>query len=184
MCYASHLVTIFLWAWLSSCVFLGPSGSIASAKGYMAEGGEGCSVIRCLFNFSNSTRCHSHLYLLMPPFFPPLRRARLTHYWAERKQWKKWSARCESSVHAPILTIHYWCCIFVIRTSLLHYVYQVHGEYHRLPTLISMRTVQPLLEPPVRGEYWRHLCHKFLFPLKHRFLIGPISISQWHYGAL
>lgn len=37
MCYASHLVTIFVWARLSSCVFPGSSGSVASAKGYMTE---------------------------------------------------------------------------------------------------------------------------------------------------
>lgn len=82
MCYASHLVTI--WAWLSSCVFLGSSGSIASAKGYMTEGGWGSGVIGCLFSSSNARRCHSHLYLLKPPFPPAI----LSHYNTERWQRK------------------------------------------------------------------------------------------------
>lgn len=68
MCYASRLVTIRFWARLSSCVFLGPSGSIAYTEGYMAEGGDRRGLIRCLFNFSYCRRCQSHLYLLMLPF--------------------------------------------------------------------------------------------------------------------
>ncbi len=81
----------------------------------------------------------------------------------------KWGSRCESSLCKSILTIHYWCCIFVIRTSFLHYPYQVHGQYHRLPTLISMRTFWPLLEPTVCGAYRRYLTYRFLFLWKHRF---------------
>lgn len=71
MCYASHLVTIFLWAWLSSCVFLGPlrKRRVNQGDARQKEGSRGGSVIRCLFNFSNSRRCHSHLYLLRSPFF-------------------------------------------------------------------------------------------------------------------
>lgn len=52
-----------------------PSGSIASAEGYTANGrGGGSGVIRCLFNFSNSRGCHPHP---QPPPSPPL--ARLIH---------------------------------------------------------------------------------------------------------
>lgn len=80
-------------------------------------------------------------------FSPP---ARLIHYRAERR---RWCSRCESGLCESVLTIHYWCCIFVIRTSLLHYAYQVHGEYRCLPTLISMRTFWPGFEPAACGTY-------------------------------
>lgn len=70
MCYASRLVTIRFWARLSSCVFLGPSGSVAYTKGYMAKGGDRRGLIRRLFKLSNCRRCQSHPYLLMLPFSP------------------------------------------------------------------------------------------------------------------
>lgn len=117
-------------------------------------------------------------------FFPPPC-ARLIHYRAERRQWNKWSSRCESSLCESILMIHYWCCICVIRTSLLHYAYQVHGEYHHLPTLIiSMGTFWPLLELTACGTYRTYSHHKFLFLWKHRFLIESIPVSQWHLSPL
>lgn len=63
MCYASRLVTIRSWARLSSCVVSGPSGIVpeteACVGGGGAKGGDGSGLIRCLFNFSNSRRCHS-----------------------------------------------------------------------------------------------------------------------------
>lgn len=38
-------------------------------------------------------------------------------------------------------------CFFVIRTSPLHYASEVHGEYHRLPAVGSMRMFWPPSEP-------------------------------------
>lgn len=57
MCYASHLVIIFLWARLSPCVFQVSPEAFAQDEGYMTEG-EG--------------RCHSQLFLLslLFPLFP------------------------------------------------------------------------------------------------------------------
>lgn len=94
--------------------------------------------------------CWCHLFVAMPDWF-------IT---AQKERWpSKRSSRCESSLHEPILIIHYWCCIFVIRTSLLHYAYQVHGEYHRLPTMKSMRTFRPPFEPSACTIY-RRVCRK------------------------
>lgn len=71
--------------------------------------------------------CWCHLFFFPPlPFFPPSSYARRIHYGAEKKGggWlNEPGGRCESSLCEPILTIHYWCRIFVIRTSLLHYAY-------------------------------------------------------------
>lgn len=199
MCYASCLVTIFFWAWLSSCVFLGPSGSIASAKGdTRREGGGraaggvggGSGVIRRLFNFSKLQKVSFPSIFADATFF--LLSARLIHYRVERRRRRtKWSSRCESSLLCEsALTIHYWCRIFVIRTSLLHYAYRVHWEYHHLPALMSMRTFRPLSEPPARGAYGRHFTAQVFLSVKPQIFIfffqcpSGISVScdcqdQW-----
>lgn len=107
--------------------------------------------------------------------------ARLIHYSAERGQWNWESGRCESSLHESILTIHYWCCIFVIRTSLLHYAYQVHKEYHCyiiLQTMKSMRTFWPVFEPGVCTRYRRHFHHELLFLWKCCLYITEEAVFQ------
>ena len=109
--------------------------------------------------------------------------ARLIHYRAERRRRKtKWSSRCESSLLCEsALTIHYWCRICVIRSSLLYYAYQVHGEYHRLPALMSMRTFRPISEPPARGTYGRHFTPQVFLSVKPQiffFFSVPVAFQS------
>lgn len=131
MCYASHLVTI--WAWLSSCVFLGSSGSIASAKGYMTEGwgvgGGGGEV--ALLDASSAPQmpedviliyiCWGHLF--------PLPDYLITTQKGDRGNQKY--CRCEC-----IYLWHYWCiflCTF--RLYLLQCTDKIPGVYHRIVLL-------------------------------------------------
>lgn len=145
MCYASHLVTIFVWARLSSCVFPGSSGSVASAKGYMTEW-EGGGVIGCLFSYSNSTRCHSHLYLLRPPF------PSSPHYLITKQKGDRGITEGLQVWAQRFMRIYFWCYI-ILRWNHLGCVCkgsQKEPLYYCFTNVVCIKMCWPWLGPEIQ----------------------------------
>lgn len=90
-----------------------------------AKGGDGSGLIRCLFNFSNSGRCHSATGVCWGGLSPPPPSPLWRHYGAERRRCDKGSSECRIGLCGTFIID---AVFLVIRTSFLHYAYEVHGE--------------------------------------------------------
>lgn len=116
MCYASHLVTIFLWARLSSRVFLGSSGSIASVKGYMTEGW--VLGVAALLDASSTAQTPEGvilIYICWGHLFPSCQTSSLQSRKETEESMK--DCRCGCSLCESIVRIYDWWFIFVIKLS-------------------------------------------------------------------